>query len=58
MLKSRCGSRTIGLVLKAATRTQGIMARKELAEEWARVKDLQRQLEHARAKLADAGMLD
>ena len=48
-------SRTYGLVLRAATRTQGIMARKELPEERAQVKELQRQLEHARAKLADAG---
>jgi len=54
VLESRCESRAIGLVLKAATRTQGIMARKELPEERAQVKELQRQLEHARAKLADA----
>ena len=55
MLEWRCGSRTIGLVFKAATRTQSIMARKDLPEERAQVKELQRQLEHARAKLADAG---
>ena len=55
MVESRYGSRAIGLVLKATARTQGIMARKELAEERAQVKELQRHLYHARAKLADAG---